>query len=514
MSNNISNLFFIAAQKFPNRVAIVEKNQSITYKNLQQKVYDTSAYFIKKGIVKGDRVLVFVPMGIDLYRIVLALFNIGATAVFLDEWVNKDRLEICCKIAACKGFIAPLKIRLLSYFIAETRKIPIKLSSSKTVKSIALNMADVNENDVALITFTTGSTGVPKAAKRTHEFLKYQFQALEPIMSKVEVEVSMTMLPIVLFMNLGKGKTSVIADFKVTKPSSFLPSSVFDQLKIHHVQELIASPFYALALAEYMQHNNLKLPLVKQVFTGGAPVFPIDAAAISKSFSNTKFSVVYGSTEAEPISECDGHLLYLNYNNVTKGLFVGKVDEACEIAILPIQKEEIIVSNENDFFDISLKENMVGEICVTGNHVLKEYINNPEAIKKNKINVGGKIWHRTGDAGCLLNGELYLYGRCNQIIYWNDKIFYPFLFESSLKNKHHVFGTIINISNNPIVMIELQNEAALQQIKLDYVKEDERFKSIEFVMYSAIPRDKRHHSKIDYDKLSELYKKNYLDKKS
>jgi acyl-CoA synthetase (AMP-forming)/AMP-acid ligase II len=506
MSNNISNLFFIAANKFPERIAIIEKNKSITYKNLQQKVHDTSAYFIKKGIVKGDRVLVFVPMGIDLYSIVLALFNIGATAVFLDEWVNKERLQICCKIAACKGFIAPLRIRFLSFFLSETRKIPIKLSSTKTIENTIANGVDVDENDVALITFTTGSTGIPKAAKRTHQFLNYQFQALEPVMNKVDIDVSMTMLPIVLFMNLGTGKTSVIADFKVTKPASFNPSSIFEQLNKHQVQELIASPFYTLALAAYMQSKNLKLPIIKQIITGGAPVFPKDAGAISKSFPNTKFTVVYGSTEAEPISECNGHELFLEYNNLFNGLYVGDIDANCELAILPIHDEDIIALNENDFAKMMLPLNEIGEICVTANHVLKEYINNPEAIKKNKINVGGKIWHRTGDAGGVQNGKLYLYGRCKQIIHWQGKIFYPFLFESDIMNKHHVFGTIISDSNNPVVVIETQNEAALQQIKLDLMNEDKRYEDIEFMSIPQIPRDKRHHSKIDYDALTLLLK--------
>jgi len=511
MSNNISSLFFIAADKFPERIAIIENNRSITYKSLQQKVNETSTYFIKKGIVKGDRVLVFVPMGIDLYRIVLALFNIGATAVFLDEWVNKGRLEICCKIASCKGFIAPLKIRFLSLFLAETRKISIRLSSTKIIVNNIFNCVDVDENDVALITFTTGSTGIPKATKRTHQFLKYQFAALEPIMNKVDSEVSMTMLPIVLFMNLGLGKTSVIADFKTTKPHEFNASTIFNQLNHFQIQELIASPFYILELAKYMQTKNLKLNTMKQVITGGAPVFPLDALTISNSFHETNFTIIYGSTEAEPISKCNGHQLFQEFNNLSHGLFVGEVDANCDLAILPIHEEEISALNESDFEKIKLPENEVGEICVTGNHVLSDYFNNPEAIKKNKINVNGKTWHRTGDAGCLQNNKLYLYGRCKQIISWQGKIFYPFLFESDLRNTYNIFGTIIYNTNNPVVVIESKNEVILKKINLDFINHDIIFKNIEFVMFSKIPRDKRHHSKIDYDELLLIYQSKYKD---
>lgn len=82
---NIMDYFYIAAKKYPNRIAIIEKNKEISFSKLEKEVEITVSYFQSKGIKKGDRVLIFVPMSIDLYRIVMALFSIGAIAVFLDE---------------------------------------------------------------------------------------------------------------------------------------------------------------------------------------------------------------------------------------------------------------------------------------------------------------------------------------------------------------------------------------------------------------------------------------------
>ena len=135
-------------------------------------------------------------MGIDLYKIVLALFKIGATAVFLDEWVNKSRMELCCEVAQCNAFIGIFKARVLSIFSTELRKIPIKLGTqipaSKPAQTI---IGEVNLTDIALITFTTGTTGKPKAAKRTHEFLQEQFNALTDKMQPQADDVVLTMLP-------------------------------------------------------------------------------------------------------------------------------------------------------------------------------------------------------------------------------------------------------------------------------------------------------------------------------
>jgi olefin beta-lactone synthetase len=77
---NVVDLFFDATTRNPEREAVITEETVITYGELAEKVIKTAAYFQQKGLRKGDRVLVFVPMSIDLYRIVLALFRIGATA--------------------------------------------------------------------------------------------------------------------------------------------------------------------------------------------------------------------------------------------------------------------------------------------------------------------------------------------------------------------------------------------------------------------------------------------------
>ncbi|NJO65764.1 MAG: AMP-binding protein [Richelia sp. RM2_1_2] len=151
-------------------------------------------------------------MGIDLYRVVLAIFSIGAVAVFVDEWVSVKRLSLCCKIAKCKALIAPFPYRIAGLFISEIRNIPLFLSAKKQLRTNKkIDLATTSASDSALITFTTGSTGIPKAVDRSHGFLKSQFDALHPLLKG---DINMPMLPIVLLLNLGLGVTSVIAAFK------------------------------------------------------------------------------------------------------------------------------------------------------------------------------------------------------------------------------------------------------------------------------------------------------------
>ena len=285
---NVASLFLNAAKKYPQHIAIVDQKSSITYQDLEKEVRSTAAYFYKKGIRPSHRVMVFVPMSIELYKTVLALFYLGATAVFLDEWVNRKRLELCCEIADCQGFIASNKIHVLSLISKQIRKIPIKLSISKTINQ-SIPIENVTKDHPALITFTTGSTGTPKAANRTHGFLNIQFEALIDELEPSANDVDMCTLPIVLFVNLGIGCTSIITDFKSKKPKSLKPKKILAAIESHKVNRITASPYFLQQISTVILQREKQLIHVRKLFTGGAPVFPREAKIIQKAFHSSRF---------------------------------------------------------------------------------------------------------------------------------------------------------------------------------------------------------------------------------
>lgn len=491
---NISSLFLNAAKDYPKNIAIIDKKRSIDYSELEREVLQTSAYFQKMGIIKGDRVLVFVPMSVDLYRIVLALFHCGATAVFLDEWVSKKRMELCCEIADCKGFIGVFKARVFALFSKELRKIPVKLKLHGKLNTLG-DIVNTDPNESALITFTTGSTGRPKAADRTHGFLKEQFDALlDEIQPKVE-DVDMPVLPIVLFMNLGVGCTSVIANFKMSKPEQMNVDSIVEQIKTHGVNRITSSPIVITKLAEkWMSHSNTYQQFEK-IFTGGAPVFPRQAELYKKAFPKTVVNVVYGSTEAEPISSIRAIDLVSRKDELSKGLPVGECYHKAEVRIIKIKDEPIPNVTQDQFETLRCEDGITGEILVSGPHVLKKYYNNEKAFAANKIIVENTTWHRTGDSGHFNGKELFLTGRCKQLIEWNGQLISPFVVENQIQLIEGVtIGTLLKINEELIIVLETKLPKLVLADSLKDIPHD-------LVECVDIPRDPRHNSKIDYEKL-------------
>ena len=501
---NISELFISAAKSYPNKIAIIDPKGSITYSDLEKEVRKTAAYFQKKGIKQRDRVLVFVPMGIDLYRIVLALFYIGATAVFLDEWVNKKRLDLCCKLADCKGFIGVFKAQFYSFFLKELRQIPIKLKLKKKL-DFSIPIVPVESDSPALITFTTGSTGTPKAANRTHMFLKHQFDALLDEINPNVDDIDMVVLPIVLFVNLGVGCTSVIANFKMTKPEAIDAFLLSEQIKINNVNRITASPFFIKKLSQYAIENNIRFTKVQKVFTGGAPVFPNESALYLNAFPDAISTIVYGSTEAEPISSITADNLSATNKDLPYGLPVGRVYHKTNLKIIKISEKDIPSCTTEELKKMTLGDGEIGEILVSGPHVLKEYYKNEAAFSANKIIVENITWHRTGDSGLIRETELFLTGRCSQLIKNTNGFLSPFIIENKLQCIREIkIGTIVEFNNQRILVLETQLNINQLKPLLTNITHDK------VIILKKIPRDLRHNSKIDYAKINLILKESII----
>ncbi len=492
MTNNIVEILFENAGKYPNKLAIIHKKEKITYGKLAQNVKDYAQYLLSKGIKKGDNVLIFVPMTIELYKILSAIFYIGATAVFVDAWADKNRLDQALKIVPCKAFIACPKAFVLKLISKKVRDVGINIMSgtirkSKTEQPIESATLDTT----ALITFTTGSTGLPKAAKRTHEFLLEQHYVLKKHLASNADDVDLASLPIFVLHNLACGITSVIPDFNPQKPSDIDPKKILNDITQNGVTTSVGSPRFYEKLAEFKKVNGLK-----RIFTGGAPVFPKSAKLLQENFIDCDVEIVYGSTEAEPIASISAKKLLEFKGKVKDGLYVGKPIDDINIKIIKPSNEPI-----ENFESALLPIGEIGEICVEGKHVLKEYYNSDEAQKFAKINYQGKVWHRTGDAGYLDNeGRLFLMGRVKNRFIHNGKEIYVFPIENALLEINGIeIGTVIKIDEQIVLAVETKSPQAR-------LKQELKMHGFEFdrLVITQIPRDPRHNSKIDYDKLKTI----------
>jgi acyl-CoA synthetase (AMP-forming)/AMP-acid ligase II len=516
---NIVSLLVENADTRGDTIALIEGDVRISYRQLLHLVKIVASKLASKGVTKNDRVLMFVPMSIELYVFILAVWYRGASVVFIDAWADLSRIESALNIVPCSVFIGSPRAHLLRIVSKAIRKIKVNLLAVipdfKTDTVPEMVPIETTPEDTALVTFTTGSTGVPKAAKRTHGFLLSQHRVLKNHMQPHDGDVECICLPVFVLNCLASGNTAYIPPIQFARPHLFKPAKIVRLLKENGCTTIVASPVFFEKLSEYCLEKNI-VPEITRAFLGGAPVFGSSAKKIMDGFANTDIEIVYGSTEAEPIAFIKaGDLCRYETNHMSMdGLLVGRPSPHIKIAIIKILKGPIGSISHDEFESLTYPADRTGEIVVNGDHVLKEYLNCPDEQRENKFNVDGAVWHRTGDAGYLdQSGNLHLMGRVKQRIVINGKETFPFAVEQMLSGcKQITMGTVIEVDNQIVCAVEPKKNAVCSNTEIMSIVKPFGVETEKNVMYLKIPRDPRHHSKIDYDKLG-LFIKELISKR-
>jgi acyl-CoA synthetase (AMP-forming)/AMP-acid ligase II len=519
---------------FPEKSKTTLSYHTLTYGQLQERVNRLAYSLSSLGLKKGDRAVVMVPMSIDLYVIIIALLTMGATTVFIDPWVGKKQIIRCCTLTQPRGFFGIRKAHLLRLLSHEVRKIPIKVIVGSRSLFAERNLGDlikrgkgefqtvpVRKGDTALITFTTGSTGTPKGANRTHAFLLAQQKVLSESIPMSQEDIDLPGLPIFVLKNLAHNVSSVIPLMDFMKPTEVEPSLIVQQIKEWNVTTCVGSPAFFERIADYCLEKNIKLEKIRALYTGGGPVTPELIDNLSHILPNGTPYIVYGSTEAEPIS-------LLNAEDITQetgkmvnegyGNCVGKPVKDIEVRILE-PTEGPIDFEKTDWKSLEKTSGSIGEIVVTGEHVNKEYYKNPTAVRENKFtDERGRVWHRTGDAGYIdKRGRIWLVGRVKNRITKDGKDFYPLQIEPLIDNLPSVRRSgLVAVSQGSsdkkiLVFIEVTDKGGQEREKREHdIKDVCKRKGLEIdgvVQIEKIPVDPRHHTKIDYEKLKKFFKK-------
>ena len=445
------------------KIALIQGKKRISYKDLLDSGVRFGGSLRREGIETGQNVLVFIPLSIELYIAMIGAWSIGAVPIFIDfsrgaKFVNDSIRRLRPDIIICDAVTG-----LVCKMYAQMRRIKTQRINSSDQP---VDIEKLKSGHPAILTFTSGSTGVPKVAVRTHEFLIDQYNALTAHLDFDENHIDLGTLPVFTLANLASNMTTLLPDKSYR--SKINAKRLSSKMDSEGVSRVICSPALMERLLVYSDLLSLKC-----AYLGGAPVYP---RLLEKIRKTVDLRIVYGSTEAEPIASVRWMDIGLEDRQkiaAGAGLLVGTVvpEVACRIS----EEREILVS---------------------GKTVLQGYLDGI-GDKENKIHDGAVIWHKTGDAGYIdEQGRLWLLGRVSQAIHDEKGILYPFCTECVLDAHFGIRGAILFHEGERIVVIEkstINPDDVLKVLK--------PFHITSVIAVKKIPMDKRHGAKIDYSRL-------------
>lgn len=160
---SLADIFEKSAARFPQKIALQFADQSITYAELNQQADLAASGLIRAGVRAGSIIGLWMPRGISLLMMQLAITKAGAAWLPLDADTPRERVEICLQDAGTIGLISDPSLFPRSSLIAATAYslwYPAELL--QTSSAPLLRRSPINGTDPAYVIYTSGSTGKPK----------------------------------------------------------------------------------------------------------------------------------------------------------------------------------------------------------------------------------------------------------------------------------------------------------------------------------------------------------------
>ncbi|MEH7181355.1 o-succinylbenzoate--CoA ligase [Neobacillus vireti] len=390
----------------PERTAIFFNEETVSFKELYDRSYQTAGRLQKLGIQNGQYVGVLLKNHVDTVVILFALQLLGVKAVILN--IRLTTTELSWQLNDSKAASLIMEDEFLE--IKREVEIPVitKDQLFVTTPEIPVIQKEINLADVCTIMYTSGTTGNPKGVLQTYGNHWWSAAGSALNLGYNESDRWLCSVPLFHISGFSILMRSVIYGMPVILHESFEAEKTINDIKSKQatIMSVVGTMLFRIV-------NTLKDPQLPNHFRcfllGGGPApLPLLEACLAKKLPVFQS---YGMTE----TSSQIVTLAPEYS-ITKLGSAGK-------PLFPSQLKVLLDNGE------IAPPNKAGEIVVKGPNVTTGYLFRPDATKE-KFNDG---WFYTGDIGLLdEEGFLYVLDRRSDLIISGGENIYPAEIESVL----------------------------------------------------------------------------------
>ena len=396
---SLAQFFREAVEPFGDRVALVDgpSGRSYTFRQLLDLSASIANALVTRGIAPGDRVAFIVP---NIPETALAYHGVvasGAIAMMLNPLSTAEELAKYFKVGTPKlAFTVPPFAAAIRAAAPELELVVIGEPSFAALLTGSATPPEVTvaPDDVAVMPYSSGTTGFPKGVMLTSRNILSQVMALEAVSDSIILvpgAAIVAVLPffhiygIMAFLTYGLARGA-----KLVCMPRFELGEYVRLVREHEVPILHVVPPILLGLAKYP--GELALPSVRHALPGAAPLSAELAAEFTQRYG-VMVHQVYGMTEVSGATHLGSTSPARNKPGSIGGLIGGA---QCRI----VSEEGIDVER--------------GELWVRGAFIMKGYFENPEATA---ATIDSDGWLHTGDVGYVdSDGDFWIVDRVKELI--------------------------------------------------------------------------------------------------
>jgi acyl-CoA synthetase (AMP-forming)/AMP-acid ligase II len=410
---------------YPDKEAVIYEDTRLTYSELDERINRLSNTLLDLGIEKGDHITVLADNCSKYLEIYLGAARIGVVVTPLNVRLGDEELIHIINDSEAKAFfvgdgyeekLMGIKDKLkgitrwisLDNHLDEFFDYEACLEKSSAIEP-SRDKYNIHENDMAVLMYTGGTTGLPKGVMLSHRNIVTSGTQAAFAMGFDYNDSTCYVLPIfhvsfwpIYAIMLAAGKVCINR-----KPNLDAIFQLIEDEKCTHMN--LVPTIYGW-MVDYPNIEKYDLSSLRILSYAGSP-FPVEVLKKCIKKFGKKFGQGYGATETTgaPVSmlHWDDHFL-----EGRKSKYLASAGKAA-----PIARVKIVDENDN-----TLPANEKGEICCKGIHVMLGYWKN-ENLTREALKGG---WYHTGDIGYIdEEGYIFMTDRMADMIISGGENVYP-----------------------------------------------------------------------------------------
>lgn len=399
---NIFMLLEMAADAMPDRVAVISGDESLTYADLMQAARGAAALAIESGASR----LAFLDISGPAAPI--ALFGAALAGI---PYVPINYRLTGPEIAALLDRVAP------ALLVSDRTDVPAGITAIGTARFMERASAGGGAGDggdlvapdedrgIAVELFTSGTTGVPKAAILRHDNLLAYILGTIEFMSADEDDAAIVTVPPYHIAGISAVLSSVYAGRRMVQLPNFDPAAWLDLVGRHAISNAFLVPTMIQRIVEHLDATGSapRLPALRALAYGGGKMpLPVIERAMAL-FPDVDFTNAYGLTETSSticLLDPDTHRAAAAADDPAIRRRLGSVGR-------PLPTIELVIRDEDGRL---LGPGEAGLVFVRGDQIAGEYHGLGSQTD-------GEGWFPTRDRGWVdEEGFLFLDGRADDVI--------------------------------------------------------------------------------------------------
>jgi acyl-CoA synthetase (AMP-forming)/AMP-acid ligase II len=415
------------ARKFPRKTAIICEGLRLDYHALNERVNRLANSLLNKGLTKGDRIGILVHNSHQFVELYFAAAKTGAIFCPYNNHLHGAELQEVIKYSAPRvlvldGDYGELVAAIRGEIASVEQWITLQRSSAPwLVEYEALVAAgsaheppeQIADDDVISIFFTSGTTGTPKGAMRTHRHL-----VTNAIAGVIELRVEYDETVLISFpMYHIAGEDNIVRHtylpntLVMKREGAFDPDEVLQLIETEHITrcQLVPTMLHALLRSPYLDTSDVSS--LRVILYAGAPM-PVALLKWALQPFTCGFAQLYGQTESSPLTTVlkpEDHVLEGSEAQRARLASAGKAVVSYEIRIVDDADRDVAVGE-------------VGEIIGRSEAMMQGYWHLPDETAETLRNG----WLHTGDLGRVDDdGYVYVVERKNDMIISGGVNIYP-----------------------------------------------------------------------------------------